>query len=124
MNIDLCKEFLEEETGDALFQMGPLKAPDPDSFPACFFQRNWGVLKGDIIRSVRQLFETGRMPPGVNDTAIVLIPKIDKPVLLKDYRPNSLCNVIYKIMSKCLVNRLWPLLKNIIAPTQRAFIPG
>ncbi len=68
MNIDLCKEFLEEETGDALFQMGPLKAPGLDGFPVCFFQRNWGVLKGDIMRSVRQFFETGRMPPGVIET--------------------------------------------------------
>jgi hypothetical protein len=64
------------------------------------------------------------MPPDVNDTAIVLIPKIEKPELLKDYRPISLYNVIYKIVSKCLVNQLRPLLENIIAPTQSAFIPG
>jgi hypothetical protein len=77
-----------------------------------------------MIRSVRQFFETGRMPAGVNDTAIVLIPKIEKPELLKDYRPISLCNAISKIVSKCLVHRLRPLLENIIAPTQSAFIPG
>jgi hypothetical protein len=42
MNNDLCKELSEEEIGDALFQMGPLKAPGSDGFPARFFQRNWG----------------------------------------------------------------------------------
>ena len=42
MNETLCKEFSEEEIGDALFQIGPLKAPGPDGFPARFFQRNWG----------------------------------------------------------------------------------
>jgi hypothetical protein len=63
------------------------------------------------------------MPPGMNDTAIVLIPK-EAPEVLKDFRPISLCNVVYKIVSKCMVNRLRPLLQEIIAPTQSAFIPG
>jgi hypothetical protein len=64
------------------------------------------------------------MPQVINDTAIVLIPKKDDPELLKDNPPISLCNVIYKIMSKCLVNRLRPLLNDLIAPTQSAFILG
>jgi hypothetical protein len=42
MNTDLCKELSEEEIGDALFQMGPLKAPGSDGFPTRFFQWNWG----------------------------------------------------------------------------------
>ena len=32
MNDDLCKPFTDEEIGDALFQIGPLKAPGPDGF--------------------------------------------------------------------------------------------
>ena len=64
------------------------------------------------------------MPEGVNDTAIVLIPKVQYPETLKDYRPISLCNVIYKIVSKCLVNRLRPLLDDLIAANQSAFILG
>ena len=64
------------------------------------------------------------MPNGVNDTVIVLIPKKKDPVNLKDFRPISLCNVVSKIVAKCLVNRLRPLLEDIIAPTQSAFIPG
>jgi hypothetical protein len=51
-------------------------------------------------------FKDGRMPEGVNDTTIVLIPKVQHPETLKEYRPISLCNVVYKIVSKCLVNRL------------------
>jgi hypothetical protein len=73
---------------------------------------------------VQNLFANGVMPEGVNDTTIVLIPKKDDPADLKDFRPISLCNVIFKVVLKCLVNRLRPLLQDIIAPTQSAFIPG
>ena len=64
------------------------------------------------------------MPCQLNDTTIVLIPKVKNPQSIKEFRPISLCNVIYKIISKCLVNRLRPLLDGMISPTQSAFIPG
>jgi hypothetical protein len=64
------------------------------------------------------------MPPGVNDTSIVLIPKVDNPVDLKDFRSISLCNVVYKIISKCLVNRLGPLLEGIVSENRSAFVQG
>jgi hypothetical protein len=64
------------------------------------------------------------MPEGVNDTAIVLIPKKTNPEVLKDFRPISLCNVIYKVVSKCLVNHLRGILHEVIRPTQSAFILG
>lgn len=64
------------------------------------------------------------MPDGVNETCIVLIPNIPHPETLKDFRPISLCNVIYKVVSMCMVDRLRPLLKDIISQNQSAFIPG
>ena len=105
-NIKLCAPFSDKEISDALFQIGPLKAPGPDGFPARFFQKNWATLKDSVIAAVKDFFGTGVMPEGVNNTAIVLIPKIDKPVKLSDFRPISLCNVLYKVVAKCLVNRL------------------
>ena len=124
MNERLCASFSEQEISDALFQIGPLKAPGPDGFPARFLQRNWGIIKEDVIRAVQRFFEEGIMPDNVNDTSIVLIPKKNNPEELKDFRPISLCNVLFKVVSKCLVNRLRPLLQDIISPTQSAFIPG
>ena len=124
MNAVLCKEFSDKEIGDALFQIGPLKAPGPDGFPARFFQRNWGLIKEDIVKAVKKFFSDGIMPDEVNDTTIVLIPKVPHPEFLSDFRPISLCNVLYKVVSKCLVNRLRPLLQDIISPHQSAFIPG
>jgi hypothetical protein len=73
-------------------------------------------MKEDGITAVQQFFVTGAMSSGVNDTAIMLLSKEDEPEKLKDLRPISLCNVIYKVVSKCLVNMLQPLLQDLIAP--------
>jgi hypothetical protein len=124
MNDDLCRDFTKEEISDALFQIGPLKAPGTDGFPTRFFQRNWDTLKAEVINGVKLFFLTGNMPDGVNDTAIVLIPKVDFPETLKDFRPISLCTVLYKVIAKCLVNRLRPLLGDLISANQSAFVPG
>jgi hypothetical protein len=81
-------------------------------------------MRKDITRGVQHFFEIGNMAAGINGTSIVLIAKKDDPEFLKDFRPILLCNVAYKIVSKCLVNRLRPILQDIIAPTQSVFILG
>jgi hypothetical protein len=123
-NAALCWDFLEEEISSALFQIGPLKALGPDGFPARFFQMNWEVLKEDVITTVRKFLDIGQMSAGVNETTIVLLPRKDDLEQLKDFRPISLCNVIYKVVSKCLVNRLRPLFQDLICPMKSAFILG
>jgi hypothetical protein len=81
-------------------------------------------MKTEVIHEVKSFFSDGILTKGLNDTVIVLIPKGTKPESLADYRPISLCNVIYKIISKCLVNRLRPFLDGLISETQSAFVPG
>jgi hypothetical protein len=120
-NAELCWEFSTEEISDALFQIGLLKAPGPNGFPARFFQRNWATLKEEVVHAVKAFFDMGQMPVGRNDTTIVLLPKEDLDQL-KDFWPISLCNVVYKIISKCLVNRIRPLLQDLITPMQSAFM--
>jgi hypothetical protein len=53
MNESLTREFSKKEILNSLFQIGPLKAPGPDGFPARFFQRNWAALRHDVIRIVK-----------------------------------------------------------------------
>jgi hypothetical protein len=60
----------------------------------------------------------------VNDTPIVLIPKTEHPETTGDFLPISLCFVLYKIIAKCLVNRLRSILGDIISINQSAFVPG
>lgn len=62
VNEGLCAEFTDKEIVDALFQIGPFKAPGPDGFPAHFFQRNWATMKESIFVAVKDFFHTGIMP--------------------------------------------------------------
>ncbi|PKI50218.1 hypothetical protein CRG98_029401 [Punica granatum] len=64
------------------------------------------------------------MPTSVNDTFIFLIPKTKSPETITQYRSISLCNTIYKIISKILVRRLRPHLSDLISSFQSSFIPG
>ena len=55
-NAKLCAAFSDKEIADAMFQIGPLKAPGPDGFPARFFQRNWSTVRDDVIAAVKDFF--------------------------------------------------------------------
>jgi hypothetical protein len=62
--------------------------------------------------------------PKLTETLIVPIPKVDVPKCLKDFRPISLCNVLLKLISKILVQRIRPFLNDLIGPLQSSFIPN
>ena len=70
------------------------------------------------------IFESKIVHEYLNETLISLIPKSPNPESLNNYRPISLCNIIYKIVSKIMVGRLRPHLDKLISPNQAAFVPG
>ena len=124
MNNDLLKVFTEEEVEVALKQMGAFKAPRPNGLPAGFFQHHWEILEGEMSKNILTILNSGIMPNSLNLTYITLIPKVKNPMRVSDFRPISLCNVLYKLISKVLANRLKKILPLIISPTKSAFIPG
>ena len=62
------------------------------------------------------------MIDNLNHTFISIIPKTKSPETAKDFRPVSLCNILYKIISNTIANRLKKLLPKIVLETQSAFM--
>ncbi|XP_060959275.1 uncharacterized protein LOC133030519 [Cannabis sativa] len=123
-NIDLLSAVTEEEVKNALFQMQPEKSPGPDGMTPRFFQKCLHIVKEDIVSLVRQFFADGSLPHWLNRTFIVLVPKKKSPSNVGDLRPIFLCNVLYKVVSKVMANRLKAVLPQLISETQSAFVPG
>ncbi|XP_057432959.1 uncharacterized protein LOC130725784 [Lotus japonicus] len=116
--------FPAAEVKDAIFSMGPLKAPGPDGLQAVFFQSQWNQVGGSVTSFVLKCFDDPSLISSVNDTLLVLIPKVDAPDRITQFRPISLCNVIYKIVTKMITNRLRRIMGELVAPNQCSFVPG
>ena len=121
-HFSLNKPISDFEIKCAVFQLGAHKAPSLDGIPAFFFQAFWDNVKENVTRAVQAFFHSGSLFKPLNHPYIVLIPK--KPCLdeVSHFRPISLCNVIYKVISKVMVNRLKPVMDSLITPYQNAFI--
>jgi hypothetical protein len=124
MNSQLIHPYTESEVSVALKQMAPLKAPGPDGMPPAFYQSYWQLIGKDVVTAVLSSINSGNLLPSINHTYVTLIPKVKNPAQVTEYRPISLCNVIYKLISKILANRLKEVLPTVIAETQSAFVPG
>ncbi|KAL4366778.1 hypothetical protein GQ457_05G010670 [Hibiscus cannabinus] len=124
MNRGLCREVTDDEIKDAVFSMGALKSPGPDGFPGIFYHSFWDDIKEDLFRMIKNFFRSGNLPPEINKTSLVLIPKKPNPEEVTHFRLISLCNFSYKVISKILATRLKPFLSDLISPLQLAFVPG
>jgi hypothetical protein len=124
MNSRLTRPYSATEVEKALNLMKPNKAPGPDGFTAGFYQLHWELMGNDITAAVLDFLNGGTLPDDLNSTTIVLIPKTRNLQEMKEYRPISLCNVLYKICSKVLALRLREFLDEIITEEQSVFVPG
>jgi hypothetical protein len=104
-----------EEVEDIVKSMASGKSPGPDGFTADFFQVSWPILGNDIWEVVEESRNSKTILQAFNTTFITLIPKIKGESSTDKFHPISLCNVIYKIISKLIASRLKPILPQIIS---------
>lgn len=121
---ELNRPFTPAEIEESVRSMGKFKAPGPDGYQPVFYQQNWETVGSSVIRFALDFFETGILPESMNDALVVLIAKVAKPELVTQFRPISLCNVLFKTITKALVIRLKGVMPLLIGPAQSSFIPG
>ncbi|KAG7579199.1 hypothetical protein ISN45_Aa03g033600 [Arabidopsis thaliana x Arabidopsis arenosa] len=122
--VKLSNLIVASEIEIAMRSMGAFKSPGPDGYQPVFYQKSWDIVGESVTHFVLQFFESGVLPPGLNDVLLVLIAKVMKPEMITQFRPISLCNVLFKVITKVMVLRLKPVMAKLIGPAQSSFIPG
>lgn len=100
------------------------KFPGPDGAPVEFFRSLWETVGPLILLTLNTGIQQGAFPASLSRGLIVLLPKKGDQKLIKNKRPITLLNVVYKIGAKALQRRMSPILQRIISPQQTAFLPG
>ena len=94
-----------EEATSSLKNMKNGKSPGTDGFTVEFFKVFWNKIGPFVVRALNEGFEQGKLTTTQREGMIVCIPKGDKSRdLIKNWRPISLLNIIYKIASSCIAN--------------------
>lgn len=105
------------ELNTAMISLQNGKCPGPDGYPIEFFKKFWIKLAPLLLDMFNESFKSGDLPRTLSQAFISLILKKDKdPLLCSSYRPISLLNVDFKLLSKLLALRLESILPSIISP--------
>ncbi|XP_039025415.1 uncharacterized protein LOC120158687 [Hibiscus syriacus] len=120
----LCRDISNVEIREALWGQGNDKSPGPDGYNPFFYKVAWPIIGVDFTTAVRYCFENSFILPVFNSTAVVLVPKVPNPSLVKDFRPISCCTVIYKTITRILVKRLSAMFPDMVTKNQTAFVKG
>lgn len=84
------------EVNNAIFSMWVYKALGLDGFRPIFYQTYWDTAGNEVWDLVAQAFATREINPGLEETQVIPIPKVNNPTTLKDFHPISLCNGLLK----------------------------
>ncbi|GJV40060.1 RNA-directed DNA polymerase, eukaryota, reverse transcriptase zinc-binding domain protein [Tanacetum coccineum] len=121
---DMIRSVSNEEIKEEMFNIEDNKAPGPDGYTSKFFKKAWTMVGDDVCMVIKEFFATGKLFGKVNATVISLVPKLDTPFKVSDFRPIACCNVVYKCISKILTNRIKKYLCKVFSQNQSAFIHG
>ena len=122
-NKEMNRPFTLQEFTDALKRMSKHKAPGTDGFPAEFYKTFWKDLKHFFYRMALESYDNGALPNTLKEGILSLIPKPLKPRdEVNSYRPITLLNSSYKIISSAIANRIKKVLPEVIGPEQSGFI--
>jgi len=120
----LVEDISEEEVKFVVWSCDSSKSPGPDDFNFGFLKLCWEILKEDILKAVNEFAVIGSWPKGSNVSFICLVPKVDNPQQLCDFRPISLVGCLYKIVSKVLSVRLKKAISKLIDYRKSTFLEG
>lgn len=122
MNLKLSKEYKVEEVFFSHKQMHPMKSPSLYGMNHVFFQKNWHIKSKSVIETVLRIQNSGQVP----NELIILVAMISKrkqAVRVWKFRPINLCNMVYKLVSTVVANRLKLVLPHVMSYSQSAFVP-
>lgn len=112
------------EVSEVLKETQNGKASRPDGFNVDFFKVCWNIIKNNIVRVVEDSRLNITILKALNTSFMALIKKYDNTQMPKRYRPIALCNLVYKIISKVMANRLKPLLPTLVSREQTGYVEG
>lgn len=104
----------------ALFDIEDDKATGLDGYFSAFFKTSWETTRSDLCNTVKEFFANGKFLKHINHTIITLIPKVSHNAHVHDSRPITYCNILYKIITKILVD----LMPKLLFHVQSVFVKG
>jgi hypothetical protein len=119
---EIGKSVTLEEVKETVSTMPKDKSPGPDGWTQELFQDFFDILGEDLHKAVEESRCTGIIPGALNATFFALIPKVSKPDSFHDFRPISLCNFVYKVISKIIATRMKEKLASCISYEQFGFL--
>lgn len=120
----LVSPVTAQEIYEALLSLPNDKVSGPDGFTKEFYVAAWKIIGQDFITAIQSFFLFGFLPSGINATILSLILKTENAEKMKDFRPIACCNLLYKVISKVLANKLRIIFPDAIESNQSAFITG
>jgi len=123
-NETLMRPMTQEEVDQATKSMPLGKAPGPDGFTTDLFHHCWDLVRKESWEVVEESHTSGQVLLSLNVNFLTLIRKEEMDTNLKQFRPISLCNMIYKIITKVVANSLKPIMTFIISKEQARYMEG